>query len=192
MTDSQEDRGLKQFSDEYWLSNEYSFASKYGEVLIRREDKLVLISSSGGVICSMPYSGEGNTLIAASRRSSDWEILTLNEGKLKLTKFHQGEDNLVVFEHPELDARTAKWSPCGRFGHSNDSTLSVWHTDTGKLHWRQTAKFDIDGEIIYSPLLTVIDWSQDGSSIVTSAEYMISCSIVVWEAKSGTIKTIVC
>ena len=181
------------FSYGYNLIEEYNFSSRYGEILIRGLETLVLLSSSGGDIDTMMLPWE-DKLIASNRNDSGWEVLLKREKTLILSKFsHDHDIHQVFLEQPEQDARTAVWSPCGKHiavGNSHNSLLSVWHTETGKLHWKYAPEFEIEGEMINRPSLSVIGWSPDGNRIVVSAKYLLSCSIIVCDVKNGTIKSI--
>lgn len=193
MTDSSVSERTKQFSDEYDLFQEYHYSTSCDELLIRGLETLVQLSGTGSVIDTMMLPME-DKLIAANRRESAWDILLKKKDSLILTKFLQIQNNPILLEHPEQDARTAVWSPCGNHiavGNACNSTLSVWRTDTGKLHWKQAAEFEIEGEMINPPSLSVIGWSKDGSNIIACAEYSLFCSVIVLDGQTGAVKSIV-
>jgi WD40 repeat protein len=194
MADSDCSEPVKQLDEDYWFSDEYNCSSIYDETLLRGNEILVLLSSSGDVMETMELPSE-DKLIASDRSSSGWEILIQKDDELFISKFPHNQDRPPVFlEQAEKNARTAVWSPCRKYiavGNSYNSTISVWHTDTGKIHWKQAVQFEEEGEMLNPPLLKVISWSQDGNNIVSFAGSDFAFLVVVWDSKRGVMKTII-
>jgi len=200
MTDSPDDLQIINYSDSFGLLKESVYSQEHDELLTVGESGAALLSTSGSIVDSILFSMDEDgfcqdiDLLASVRDDSGWRILLKEKDRLFIVKFSQSSSDPVYFEGKEPHARSATWSPCGQFiavGSTDDSNLSVWHTVTGKLLWKRTAVFDIEGEPFNSPSLSVTGWSSNGKCIVTMAEYLTFLSIIIWKSGNGDIETII-
>jgi WD40 repeat protein len=169
----------------------FSWSPDHGEILVIGEEGLIVLTTTGDIIeiVSFPFDAK---IIAQQRTLEGWQILSQANNQLRISTVSNNDSAGVLLEDVAQELRTASWSPCGKYiaVGSVGTYISVWETDTGILHWRKSIKWDTD-EFLTPPTLSVVGWSDDGNTIVTSAEYMISVVIFVWDASNGDVLTAV-
>ena len=184
---------LNSLNDQYGTILQHRYLPKQELVLCKCETAIVFLSLNGTITDSIPVN-QAETLVAIHECDTSCQILMRNKDKLCLIRNTPAGSERIKFTEPSPNSNTAAWSPCGRHiavGHNYDSSVSVWHTDSGKLVWKHSTTWDMDGQCLQRPDLVVTGWSSDGRYIVTSSKYLIALSIIIWRAESGDIAALI-
>jgi WD40 repeat protein len=185
--------GLSSLSDQYGTILQHRYLREQELVLCKCETAIVFLSLNGAIIHSIPVN-QAETIVAVNESDTGCQILMRNKDRLYLIRNTPAGTQRIKFSEPGPNSNTAAWSPCGRHiavGHNYDSSVSVWRTETGKLVWKHSTTWDMDGQCLQRPDLVVTGWSGDGRYIVTSSKYLIAWSIIIWHAESGNIAAVI-
>ena len=185
--------GINNLTVKYGTIHQHCYLKDQELILCKCDSALIFVSLSGAIINSVPVE-QTEMIVATHKDDTGWQILLKNDDRLSLIRNTSLGAIRIHFTEPGANANSAAWSPCGRYiavGHEHDTSVSVWCTESASQVWKRSATWDMDGQCLYRPSLTVSGWSEDGRYIVTAAEYLISYSIIIWNAVSGEMATLI-
>lgn len=166
---------------------EFNWTAEFGEILVVGYEGTAVLTASGelGSTRSLPADVK---IIGQQRTPQGWQVLVRENSALSILFVQTDGLPDVSLNCTLTDPHTARWSPCGNLVAvgSIGTDLSVWNTTTGLQKWKRSIVWDTD-EFLTPPELSIQGWSRDGKRIITTAEYLASHALNVWDADSGEV-----
>ena len=179
--------------DKYGSILQHRYLPEQELVLCKCEAAIVFLSLNGAITDSIPVD-QAEALVAIRECDTGCQILMSHHDRLSLIRNTPAGTERIEFSESGPNSNSAAWSPCGLLiavGHNYDSSVSVWCTDSGKLIWKHSTTWDMDGQCLQRPDLIVTDWSRDGRYIVTASKNLIAWSVIIWHAESGEMEAVI-
>ena len=126
-------------SDELEGISSVGFDAESDEILIVGYEGLAVLTTSGNTVATSPLP-PNSKIIGYDRAACGWRVLMQEDTELQIRAVSDSGTTKTVLQGLIAEPHTARWSRCGTHVAvgSLGTTLSVWMTDTGKLHWEQS------------------------------------------------------
>ena len=173
-------------SDELEGISSVGFDAESDEILIVGYEGLAVLTTSGNTVATSPLP-PNSKIIGYDRAACGWRVLMQEDTELQIRAVSDSGTTKTVLQGLIAEPHTARWNRCGTHVAvgSLGTTLSVWMTDTGKLHWEQSIAWQGTDAFLNPPMLSVHAWTPDSKRIFTTAHYLASHSVFVWEVFSN-------